>query len=705
MTDKAQRPFDVMKLRGLAELAAETQGVSEVCVAVIDGSVDREHPCFSRADLTEIDLHLGLSVNAQSGASREHGTYVTSLIFGQPDTGVTGIAPLCRGLLLPVYTTTRDGSGIRCNQLDLARAINAAADQGAHIINISGGELSPNGEMLHFLERAVSQCSARNILLIAAAGNHGCACLQVPAASPFAIAVGAEDADGRPLPFSNWGAAYGANGVLAPGENIPGAVPGGGVAGKTGTSCATPIVTSVAALLLSLQVAAGRRPDPSAVRRAILESAAACDPEGQTDCTRALRGRLDVAAARTLVVQDIDTPTFLVRATESASTSGTTHTINEIMTEPSERNIAMSHQNSTDANASHIEPSSAASNVGPSDLSLQGGSEIAQKLRSQAATIPGLAQRLGPSEMPRVTASECGCQVRPSSVAEQKAYVIGTLNVDFGTQARKDYVTQQMSLPGPIKPGIAEDPAELSKYLADNPADALAVNWIVSIDSTPVYALAPEDQFALPTYGLLLDVYRDTWAPRDADPPNRPRPDPKFDRMAVGGTIVGTTRLLNGHYVPTIAPVTRGLHGLATDDMVTAAIKQARDLKIARPDAEAPPDSDVKAGMTSLLNRLYAELRNLGQSSPDRALNYMAVNAYVTYTMYTWAAGRSYQFDHLEVKRSPICRPDSDCWDVTFIFFYITDPLKKPRHAFRTTVDVGDIIPVSVGTIQDWDIF
>ena len=72
------------------------------------------------------------------------------------------------------------------------------------------------------------QSAERGVLIVAAGGNDGCECLHVPAALPNVIAVGAMDANGRPLEFSNWGELYRQQGVLAPGENILGAVPGGG---------------------------------------------------------------------------------------------------------------------------------------------------------------------------------------------------------------------------------------------------------------------------------------------------------------------------------------------------------------------------------------------------------------------------------------------------------------------------------------------
>ncbi|MCW5689354.1 MAG: hypothetical protein KIT76_12485, partial [Pseudolabrys sp.] len=47
----------------------------------------------------------------------------------------------------------------------------------------------------------------------------------------------------------------------------------------------------------------------------------------------------------------------------------------------------------------------------------------------------------------------------------------------------------------------------------------------------------------------------------------------------------------------------------------------------------------------------------------------------------------------------PVCRPDSECYDVEVSFFG-PDNVLKANRVFRYTVDVSDVIPVTIGDIR-----
>src|SRR4028119_1451301 len=144
---------DVSALPGLKSLWTESIGDPRVCVAVLDGPVDQSHPCFDDANLTRPPT-LVTDVPG-SGLMSGHGTHITSVIFGQHSSPVRGTAPGCRGLIVPVFSDNRSGP---LSQMDLARAINQAVEQGAHVINISGGQLSQSGEADPMLVNAVRFC-------------------------------------------------------------------------------------------------------------------------------------------------------------------------------------------------------------------------------------------------------------------------------------------------------------------------------------------------------------------------------------------------------------------------------------------------------------------------------------------------------------------------------------------------------------------
>jgi len=115
------------------------------------------------------------------------------------------------------------------------------------------------------------------------------------------------NAAGRPLAFSNWGAAYRERGVLAPGERILGAAGDGGVKVQSGTSFSTPIVSGVAGLLLSLQQKLGIVLSSKSIRNAILETTHGCDPQTETQCERVLAGRLNISGSVSAVTRGTKT--------------------------------------------------------------------------------------------------------------------------------------------------------------------------------------------------------------------------------------------------------------------------------------------------------------------------------------------------------------------------------------------------------------
>jgi subtilisin family serine protease len=161
---------------------------------------------------------------------------------------------------------------------DAAQGLLYAARIGARVANIS---FSADGES-QTLANAIREAHGRyNMVIVAATGNAGEARVTFPARLPQTLAVASagmpSNADQRSY-FSDWGPEVG---VAAPGLNIIGPVPepfcettwfcleGQPYAIASGTSFAAPLVSALAALLISHNPNLG----PETVRSLIEESA------------------------------------------------------------------------------------------------------------------------------------------------------------------------------------------------------------------------------------------------------------------------------------------------------------------------------------------------------------------------------------------------------------------------------------------------
>ena len=638
----------------LEQLRSKTRGDPRVCVALLDGPVDTSHPCFEGASLERLPTLV--QDTGATGTMAAHGTHVASVLFGQPGSPVEGIAPGCRGLIIPVFSDERR----YLPQMDLARAITQAVEAGADLINISGGQKVEGGQADHLLEKAVRLCRERGVLIVAATGNEGCDCLHVPAALPSVLAVGAMDGEGRPLPMSNWGARYQAQGILAPGAGIRGARPGGGAYEATGTSFATPIVTGVAALLLCLQIERGERGDLVAVRDALLQSASPCEvPAGEGE-RRCLAGRLNVPAAMKSLWNGGETMSDNLVVEPKVAEQGV---------EPSGCACGGVVASPGDDHPDDDEGIETSSTVGPS------GS-------SKRSAAPSRSAGVRPSR------SE---GVRPSS-GGGLVYALGVLGYDFGSEARRDSFKQLMpavSMGGVMVPSNPYDARQMVDYLKDNLSEARSLIWTLNLELTPLYAVEAVGPFAREVYQVLqrlLDGQVQAENSKDW-----------IERVSIPGRLSGRgVRLFSGQVVPVIEiDATRGLYGWNVNALQDAAITAVKkDI----PDAK---ESLARKALTSFLYQVYFKLRNLGQSSQDRALNFAATNAFQVASVFGEAVGAGMELDDIEVQKSPFCRMDSDCWDVTLGFF---DPenMMRARKRFQFTIDVSDVIPVTLGEVRSW---
>jgi cyanobactin maturation PatA/PatG family protease len=719
------------------EIMEQTEGDANICIAILDGPVDLNHSCFKNSKITKLETLV--SGVAENGSTAHHGTHVASLIFGQRDSPIRGISPGCRGLVIPVFADGPDGSIIPCSQIDLAHAISQAVELGAHVINISGGEFVSSSEPHPLLDKAVRLCAENGVLIVAAVGNDGCQCLHVPAAISSTLAVGAMSAQGLPLDFSNWGQEYQNNGILALGEKILGAIPGGDVTTSSGTSFSTPIVSGIVALLLSIQIQRGDKPDPYAVREAILQSAHPCFPSEGLDCPRYLKGRLNIEGAYNLVTkkqQDATDSNNKIQQIQGSESIGLAESskllvvpgvqnaeftsLNPETVTPSTRNFNLDKMKALE-NPDSIEPKSIDNEKNKQtknriqeknmtevinktcgcqkkQLKTEEMNELndqtnegtgitlshfhASDVQAAEPTMPN-QEAVTPSVMP----SEIHPAACPASGQQSLVYALGKLGFDFGSEARRDAFVQSMEGDWPNP----DDPTQLLVHLEKNPEYAESLIWTLDIESTPVYAIRPKGGFASKTYEQLREFLEAQKAK-------------KAERVSIPGVISGKVKLLSGQMVPVIIPELRGMYCWREETVVKAAISSV--LGSAHKDAFNDDTlKAVNAGARNFLVRVYYEFMNLGRTPQERAMNFAGTNAFQVVDVFEQAAKEKLALDSIETERSPICRQDSDCWDVKLKFFDPINLQQVARKVYRFTIDVSDVVPVSIGEVRSWSVY
>ncbi|PZQ19159.1 MAG: hypothetical protein DI565_01895 [Ancylobacter novellus] len=643
------RPDGASRIRSLfAAMRGET---IDALVGVVDGTPDLASP-----DLDGVDLALEALMLPDGAAEPDaHGTEIASLIFGR----AFGLAHGARGLALPIFfRRPGDGRIGAASQMDMARALTLAAERGCDVVNVSAGQKASSPEAARHLTDAVALCAERRVLVVAAAGNDGCPCIHIPAAMPSVLAVGAMDDDGAPLEPSNWGSAYAADGLLAPGGELETVSTGGAAVRRSGTSFATAVVSAVAATLLSIARQQSYGLDAIDVGRLLVDTAAPCDPAADGDCRRILAGRLDVRAALARL-HEVGAARLIHPAAAPPSAIDSFETRGIEMTEVLGRSI-------------EIAPATAFAGAGPGEGASQQGCSCGCKSKpkdaeDEAAYRPKARQSAEPS----MSQQGCGCQ---SKSEPQLVYAIGALWFDFGSEARYDAIVQQMN-----DPVAANDPTRLFAFLEENIAFAAGVTFVLLQDQIPIYAVQPSGPFAVEVYRSMIEAMVEGLAPSG-----------EMQRVAVPGLMSGTTRLMNGMTVPVLYPDIRGMVKWKVAELVESARK-------------AVGDNEIQPSVIfEFLTRVYDELRNLGVAPQERAMNFAATNAYQAAIAFGDAAKRKLELHRIAVRKSPICRPESDCWDVELVMF---DPENERRAArfYRYTVDVSEVLPVTVGVMRAWN--
>jgi cell wall-associated protease len=254
-------------------------------VAVIDMGIDLDHPDLKDQifintkecpDGVIVDLDEDKDNNGLKGDCRgwnfaaksayearrpiddkSHGTHVSGIIAASSNKiGIRGVSDKIK--ILPLKVTGKVDETDERGQVQpltdrIAKALIYATNMQADVINFSMGWTKSMDTK--YLREAINYALAKGVLIVAAAGNNNNKATILPCSHYDILCVGSLSVDGSFSSFSNFGAEVD---VLAPGDEIISTIPldsiplqmnQNGYDIKSGTSQATPFVSSIAALL------------------------------------------------------------------------------------------------------------------------------------------------------------------------------------------------------------------------------------------------------------------------------------------------------------------------------------------------------------------------------------------------------------------------------------------------------------------------
>ncbi|MBE0609218.1 MAG: S8 family serine peptidase [Dehalococcoidia bacterium] len=227
-----------------------------VLVAVCDTGVNGGLPDL--APIVRGDLGWNTASNNNDWSPiAGHGTLVSGALAAATDNGI-GVAGVAWGAQIIPVRITNNTTGTAYVS-DAAKCIQYAADNGARVINLSYRMASYSS-----IDTAAAYARNRGAVTLVAAGNDGID----PGWQDFPnfLAVSATISNDTRASFSNFGTYID---IAAPGYNIQTTTWGGGYAGASGTSLASPVAAGVVALIF------GANPGLSAVdAEAILRQSA-----------------------------------------------------------------------------------------------------------------------------------------------------------------------------------------------------------------------------------------------------------------------------------------------------------------------------------------------------------------------------------------------------------------------------------------------
>lgn len=256
---------------------------------------------------------------------------------------------------------------------------------------------------------------------------------------------------------------------------------------------------------------------------------------------------------------------------------------------------------------------------------------------------------------------------RPSLV-----FALGRLQVEFPNESAEQEFSRRMG-------GNARDLPALLAYLEKQPDQLQELIWLLSDGERPCYAIAPAGRYRAEVYQHLWELLA-----------GQASPEQPLERISLPGVLTSEqVELPSGQPVPVVqVSLVRGMYGWSTDSLLDAVDPTGQNGKLRR-------------AMRDFLEKVYGQLQNAGLKSKERALNFSATNIFQAAWTAADAVTRGFELHSIEVGKSPFCRILSDCWEV-LLKFQDPEDCHRAYRVYRFTIDVSDVLPVTLGSIHGW---
>ncbi|MGB9178990.1 MAG: S8 family serine peptidase [Pyrinomonadaceae bacterium] len=245
----------------------KTKGSEKIVVAVLDTGVDYTHPdllnnmwlrpanvpVYTDNELGEFDDIRGFSaIDDNPMDDNGHGTHCAGIIGAEGDNGFGIVGVNWKVEIMPLKFMNANGSGTTADAIECINYVIDRKNEGVNIRIISaswGSRMKSKA-----LEDAIRKAGDAGILFVAASGNDGANSDKTPHYPagynlPNVVSVAAMTRNDQLASFSNYGAK--SVHIAAPGAEILSTWLNGSFEEHSGTSMATPVVSGVAALILS----------------------------------------------------------------------------------------------------------------------------------------------------------------------------------------------------------------------------------------------------------------------------------------------------------------------------------------------------------------------------------------------------------------------------------------------------------------------